>query len=73
MAVHVGIDLGTTAAAFWRAARADAGGSVALGGNAAFVRRLGVAIRLARSSFVLDDSALVYRANPVALRATAGL
>jgi hypothetical protein len=61
-----------TAAVFWRAARAEAGATAALGPNTAILLRAGVAVPLARPTFVVDGSALVYRPSPVAVRVTAG-
>ena len=62
-----------TGAAFWRAARADVGVTVALGGNAALVLRVGAAVPLSRPEFVLDSTDLVYQPNRLAGRSTAGL
>ncbi len=61
-----------TAAVFWRAARAEAGATAALGPNTAILLRAGVAVPLARPTFVVDSSDLVYRPSPVAVRVTAG-
>ncbi len=61
-----------TGALFWRAVRADAGATVALGANTAILLRAGVVRPLARPDFVLDQSRLVYRPSPVTVRLTAG-
>jgi hypothetical protein len=61
-----------TGSVFWRAVRADAGATVALGTNTAILLRAGVVRPLARPDFVLDQSQLVYRPSPVAVRLTAG-
>ncbi len=61
-----------TGAALWRAVRADAGTSVAVGTNTAVLLRAGVAVPLARPEFVLDQSQLVYRPSPAAVRLAVG-
>jgi hypothetical protein len=61
-----------TGTLFWRAVRAEAGATAALGANTALVLRAGVVRPLARPDFVLDQSQLVYRPSQVALRLTAG-
>ena len=62
-----------TGAAFWRAVRADVGGTVALRGKTALVLRAGVVVPLARPDFVLDGSEVVYRPSRIAARGTAGV
>ena len=60
--------------AFWRAARADAGVTAALGDNLAALLRAGVAVPLAEPpAFVLDGNDVVYRPSHLTLRLTAGL
>jgi hypothetical protein len=61
-----------TAAVFWRAARAEAGATAALGANTAILLRAGVAVPLGRPNFVVDGSAPVFQPSPVAVRVTAG-
>jgi hypothetical protein len=61
-----------TGAVLWKALRAEVGTTVAMGANSAFLLRAGVVRPLARPQFVLDQSQLVYRPSPVALRLTAG-
>jgi hypothetical protein len=61
-----------TGAVLWRALRADAGVTAAVGGNTAILLRAGVVAPLARPDFVLDQSQLVYRPSPVTVRVTAG-
>jgi hypothetical protein len=45
---------------------------VAIGANTAVLLRAGVAAPLVRPEFVLDQSQLIYRPSPVAVRLTAG-
>jgi hypothetical protein len=61
-----------TGSLFWRAVRADAGATAALGANTAILLRAGVVRPLARPDFVLDESQLVYRPSAVSVRVTAG-
>jgi hypothetical protein len=61
-----------TGTVLWRALRVDAGMTVAIGANTAILLRAGVVRPLVRPEFVLDESQLVYRPSPVALRLTAG-
>jgi hypothetical protein len=62
-----------TAVVFWRAARAEAGATAALGANTAILLRAGVAVPFARPEFVLDGSNPVYRPSRVTVRVTAGV
>jgi len=62
-----------TGAVLWRAVRAEAGATVAVGANTAILLRAGAAAPLARPGFVLDQSQLIYRPSPVAVRLTAGV
>jgi hypothetical protein len=61
-----------TGSTFWRAARAEAGATAAVGANTAILLRSGIAVPLARPAFVLDQSQFVYRPSRVTLRLTAG-
>jgi hypothetical protein len=61
-----------TGAVLWKSLRAEAGTTVVVGANTAILLRAGVVRPLARPQFVLDESQLVYRPSPVALRLTAG-
>jgi hypothetical protein len=69
----LGVARPETAATFWRAGRADVGVAAALGGNAALVLRVGVAVPWSRPNFVLDGADPVYRPSRLAGRLTAGL
>jgi hypothetical protein len=69
----LGVARPETAATFWRAGRADAGVTAALGGNAALVLRVGVAVPWTRPDFVLDGAAPVYQPSRLAGRLTTGL
>jgi len=62
-----------TGDAFWRAARADLGLALGLGGKAALLLRAGLVRPLARPQFVLDESQPVYRPSNLTVRVTAGL
>lgn len=62
-----------TGAVFWRAARADVGITMTLGGNAGLVLRAGAAVPWSRPEFVLDGAELVYQPSRLAGRFTAGL
>jgi hypothetical protein len=62
-----------TGDALWRALRADLGVTMALSGNTALLLTGGVAVPLARPTFVLDGSERVYRPSRLAGRLTAGL
>jgi len=61
-----------TGTVLWRAVRAEAGTTVAVGANTAVLLRAGVAVPLARPEFVLDQSQLVYRPSPAAVRLAVG-
>jgi hypothetical protein len=69
----LGVARPETGDALWRAVRADLGVTAALGGNAAFVLRAGMAVPLSHPEFVLDGSKVVYRPGGLAGRLTAGL
>ena len=71
----IGLDVARpeTGTVLWRAVRAEAGTTVAVGANTAFLLRAGVAVPLARPEFVLDQSQQIYRPSPVAVRLTAGV
>jgi hypothetical protein len=69
----LGVARPETAATFWRAGRADLGVTAALGGNAALLLRVGVAVPWSRPDFVLDGADPVYRPSRLAGRLTTGL
>ncbi|HEY4392956.1 MAG TPA: hypothetical protein VGP64_02790 [Polyangia bacterium] len=62
-----------TGAVLWRAVRAEAGATVAVGPNTAILLRAALVRPLVRPDFVLDESQLVYRPSAVTVRLTAGL
>ncbi|HLK92481.1 MAG TPA: hypothetical protein VKZ18_21475 [Polyangia bacterium] len=62
-----------TGVAFWRAARAEAGVKVSIGGDASALVRAGVAVPLTRPDFVLDGSSPVFQPDRLAARLTVGL
>jgi hypothetical protein len=61
-----------TGAILWRAARAEAGTTVAVGPTTAIMLRAGVVRPLVRPDFVLDEAQFVYRPSAVSVRLTAG-
>lgn len=62
-----------TGAALWSAGRAELGVARRMGGDAAVFLRAGVAVPLARPTFVLDENQPVYRPGRIAGSVAAGI